>query len=455
MATPGPPDAVSVHADVAPAATRPPRAPRPPRYPALDAVRGLAALAVVAFHAYKDLAGRPGWETPLGTVAFSLQWAVPVFFVLSGFLLYRPFAAAIAAGRDRPAAVPFLIRRAARILPAYWLALAVFGTLAKPGELWTPDGLVRYGLLVQVFDADTVYHVLGTAWSLSVEGAFYLALPVLAWVVGGLLDRSPGPFRHLAILGALTAVAIAVRNAVVAPALGAAGQDPNLAGFTLAGSFQPFAAGMALAVLSVSRARLVQAARGWPLGIPRAIARLLRAERPWLVAAIVAYGLGLVLEARHVGPWESTDFAALAAVALLAPLVLRPTTSTLARALGGSSALVGLGAVSYGLYLWHWPIQELARARGFSVEGSILGWAFGFATIGVLGLAAAVASHRLLEAPLNEWVRMRLAGGRRSVGGAATAVGGLESGSLSDASEAAARPTRRTRSLRPAESAEP
>jgi len=131
----------------------------PDRFPALDAVRGLAALAVVGFHAYKDLAGMPGWDTALGTFAFSLQWAVPVFFVLSGFLLYRPFAAAIADGTQRPAAIPFLLRRAARIFPAYWVALAFFGTLAKPNELWTADGVVRYGFLLQVFDKDTVYHV--------------------------------------------------------------------------------------------------------------------------------------------------------------------------------------------------------------------------------------------------------------------------------------------------------
>ncbi len=406
------------------------------RYEALDAIRGLAALAVVGFHAYKDLAGRPGWETPIGTVAYSLQWAVPVFFVLSGFLLYRPFAGAIAAGRDRPAAVPFLLRRATRILPAYWLALAVFGTLAKPWELWTPDGLVRYGLLVQVFDADTVYHVLGTAWSLSIEAAFYLALPVLAWLVARLLGRSPGPRRHFAIIALLAAVAIGLRHLVVAPLLGAAGRDPNLAGFTLAGSFQPFALGMGLAVVTVSRRRLVVEARGLPRLARRVVVVLLRGEVPWLALAAGAYGLGLVLEARHVGPWDSTDFAALAAVALLAPLVLRPTTSRLGRRLGQSGALVGIGAVSYGLYLWHWPIQELARTHGFAVEGSILGWAAGFATMACLGLVAAVASHRLVEAPINDWVRCRLATGRRGApdprpAPSASVVGGLESGSVS------------------------
>jgi peptidoglycan/LPS O-acetylase OafA/YrhL len=416
-----------------------------PRYPALDAVRGLAALAVVAFHAYKDLAGRPAWDTPLGTFVLSFQWAVPVFFVLSGFLLYRPFAAAIAAGEGRPAAVPFLVRRAARIFPAYWLALVLFGTLAKPGELWTPDGLVRYGLLLQVFDANTVYHVLGTAWSLSIEVAFYLALPVLAWFVARLAGRPPGALRHLAVIAGLTIAAICLRNEVVAPLFGAAGGDPNLAGFTLAGSFTPFAGGMALAVLTVSRRPLLRSVRRAPRLVRRATAGLLRMEAPWLALALVAYSLGLTLEARHIGPWSSTDFAALAAVGLIAPLVLRPATSGIARWLGGSGALVGLGAVSYGLYLWHWPIQELARTHGFAVESSLAGWAFGFATTASLGLVAAIASFRLVETPINRWVRGRVGGtGATSRG----AVGGLESGAAASPIEPDERAADRTRERR-------
>ncbi|HEU4572283.1 MAG TPA: acyltransferase [Candidatus Limnocylindrales bacterium] len=416
------------------------------RFPALDAVRGLAALAVVAFHAYKDLAGRPEWDTPLGTLAFSLQWAVPVFFVLSGFLLYRPFAAALAGGRERPATGPFLLRRAGRILPGYWLALVVFGTLAQPDRLWSPDGLVRYGLLLQVFDADTVYHVLGTAWSLSIEFAFYLALPVLAWLVARLLARvrATGPadapdarprrvalVPHLALIGLLTAAAITLRNVVVAPVLAAAGGDPNLAGFSLPGSFQPFATGMALAVVTVSRRELLAWLRDARHHVPRRIrvatVGLLRRDGPWLGLALLAFSFALVVEPRHVAPWSSTDFATLAATAALAPLVLRPTTSRAARLLGRSRSLVALGAVSYGLYLWHWPIQELARTHGFAVEGSLLGWAFGFAVMATLGTCAAWVSYRLIEAPINARVRAAT-GSRPAAAPSPEGAGGLESG---------------------------
>ncbi len=399
------------------------------RFPALDSIRAFAAIAVVAFHAYKDLAGRPGWDSPLGTFAYSLQWAVPVFFVLSGFLLYRPFALAIARRAALPDARRFLLRRAVRILPAYWLALVVFGTIARPNELWSPDGLVRYGLLLQVFDADTVYHVLGTAWSLSIEVAFYVALPFLAFVAARLLGRRPRLLPHVAVVVAMALLAEAARRFVVSPLEASAGEDPTLAGFTLVGSFAPFAAGMVLAVLSVSRLDAVALLRRLPRVVRLRALRLLRADGPWLALALLAYSLGLLLEARNITPWDSATWAMVGAVALLAPLVLRPQTSRIARLLGGARPLVALGAVSYGLYLWHWPIQEVIRTHGFAVPGTVPGWIAGFLTTGTLGTLAAVASYRLLELPLNRWVRARTA--PATAGAAPDATGGLESGPAS------------------------
>jgi peptidoglycan/LPS O-acetylase OafA/YrhL len=382
----------------------------------------------VAFHAYKDVAGRPGWDGPLGTFAYALQWAVPVFFVLSGFLLYRPFAVAIATESERPSAGRFLLRRAARIFPAYWLALAAFGTLTAAETLWSPDGIVRYGLLLQVFDTDTVYHVLGTAWSLSIEVTFYLVLPALAWAVSRLLGTRPGLIRHLAIVAGIAAAGIVVREAVLAPIYAAAGTDPGLVGFTLPGSIEPFAAGMALAVVTVSRFEAFALARRAPRLVRTAVVGLDRRDGPWLALALLAFSLGLVFEARHISPWQSTDFATLAAVALLAPVVLRPRASPIARLLGGSAPLVGLGAVSYGLYLWHWPIQELIRTHGFSVDASIPGWALAFVVNGSLGIGAAILSYRFLERPINERVRAMSAGGADDPSEAGGAVGGLESG---------------------------
>lgn len=393
---------------------------KPERFPALDAVRGLAAVAVVGFHAYKDVAGRfAGEGSPADTVLYSLDWAVVTFFVLSGFLLYTPFATALATGGERPSIRGFLWRRALRILPAYWLALVVFGSLAHPGQLWTVDGLLRYGLLQQIYSTDTLYHILGPAWTLAAEAAFYVALPLLAIGLAAAVGRIPvgTPLaRHLAGLAALVLLAVAAVRIVLQPLYAASSQDPNLAFFSLPGTFPLFAGGMLLAVLYAHRTELV--------GLRRRVGRrgrvLLRSDATWLVLAGLAYLAGLRFEADHITPWHTTIGMLAAATCLLVPLVFRPQASPLARLLGGAPPLVGLGLVSYGLYLWHWPIQELTRTSILAVPHTWLGFATAFLAILAASLVPAWLSYRFLEAPVMRWGR-RIVGSRPSPAPAAAA----------------------------------
>lgn len=333
----------------------------------------------------------------------ALAWGVPVFFVLSGFLLYRPFAAAIAAGSPRPEARGFLLRRAIRILPAYWIVLAVYGTLVAPGQLWSIDGLVRYGLLQQVYQQSSVYHIVGTAWTLSIEAAFYLSLPLIAAAIARLLGERPSLARHLAILAGLAVGMAAIAALVLRPLFGAFGEDPGMAGFTLAGSFEPFAAGMALAIVHAHRTEL----RRLPVRARRAWLGAVRADRAWIAGAALAVAAGLVLEAGNVAPWYGTHGATIAAGLLFVPLVFRPWGSRLARALGHTRPLVALGAISYGLYLWHWPIQEILRRHVLEVPSTMLGWAVAVTIIGGLALVPAWLSHRFVERPLAIWVHER------------------------------------------------
>ena len=102
-----------------------------PRQSGLDGLRGLAALLVFSVHMWiyqlpNTVALRRDSFGEL--VLFEARVAFVMFFVLSGYLLYRPFARA-ALGQGRPVSVrAYLLRRAARIMPAYYVALA--GTLA-------------------------------------------------------------------------------------------------------------------------------------------------------------------------------------------------------------------------------------------------------------------------------------------------------------------------------------
>src|SRR4051794_17659741 len=95
------------------------------RFPLFDSLRGIAAILVVTRHA-TDHAGalEPGSAVrPYMTVIGGC--ALAIFFVVSGFLLYRPFAAATVGGERRPGFGSYALGRFLRIAPAYWVALTI------------------------------------------------------------------------------------------------------------------------------------------------------------------------------------------------------------------------------------------------------------------------------------------------------------------------------------------
>src|ERR1700710_648212 len=106
-------------------------------FPAVEGLRAVAALLVVLVHVafVAGLTSSPG-----GTGAYTAraEVGVGVFFVISGFLLYRPWVLAHRDGAAGPPLARFLVRRALRILPLYWVALAVTWLLvprSRPKDL--------------------------------------------------------------------------------------------------------------------------------------------------------------------------------------------------------------------------------------------------------------------------------------------------------------------------------
>ena len=157
-----------------------------------DFVRA-SACAIVLFH---HLAQRVDFRSELGGNAL-LQvfnsvggFGVGMFFVLSGFLLARPFWQALDAGDPLPSLRTYALRRAARIVPGFWLALTVtfifsftvFGAVAD-GWLW-----LRYGaglLLVSDWHWTTLFpvEINGPLWSIGFEVTSYLLLPLGFWAL--------------------------------------------------------------------------------------------------------------------------------------------------------------------------------------------------------------------------------------------------------------------------------
>ena len=149
-------------------------------FPALDSLRAVAAIAVLATHAAFWSGGyaRPVWGTPLAR----LDVGVAVFFVLSGFLLSRPWIARHRAGLPTPSTLRYLWKRALRLVPVYVVAVVAAMTLL-PGNRDAGAGeWVSTLLLGDIYVDDALPDGLTQMWSLSTEVAFYVVLPVLMWV---------------------------------------------------------------------------------------------------------------------------------------------------------------------------------------------------------------------------------------------------------------------------------
>ncbi|MFE3514092.1 acyltransferase family protein [Streptomyces sp. NPDC059166] len=372
------------------------------RAPALDGLRAVAALLVIALHVgiYSGQVASSwlgvGEGGPLGPVISRFTVGVPVFFVLSGLLLYRPWANAARGGLPRPSTGRYLWHRALRILPAYWVvsltALVWFGrdTLT---EVWPA---LRTFLLLHIYQHDPIPTGIPQTWSLATEVSFYLVLPLLAWGLHPLLRRG----RTAAVLGVLAAVEAVTLATVVATHLPSAGPYP-LAQLWLPEYAGYFAAGTALAVIASGRRR------------PPAFVR-----SPWLCwgVALAAYVLVSTPLTGTTARYPTVAEALLehllylvVAVALVAPLALADSS-------GGPAALLRkpfpawLGRISYGLFLWHMVVVEgWLRVTG-ERAGTAHFWVLFPGTV-VLTTVLAALTHHLVELPSRR-LRTRAAASR-------------------------------------------
>lgn len=346
--------------------------------PALEGMRGLAALGVLLTHAAFQTAAT---ATPvLGRVWGRFDLAVAVFFALSGFLLWRPHAAAARGYADRPATGRYFLHRAVRILPAYWVVVIVVLTfLPSAGTGWRvwASNLA----LVQVFVPLTLTDGLTQMWSLSVEVAFYLVLPLLAFA----LVRLRGPAARWRIPTLLGAVVLSLGWAFVpVPTPDGIHSDNWLPGY-----LPWFGAGMVIAELVML-----------PDG---PVHRFAGRRRVMAAIALVAFALSCTDLAGPAGlvraaPWQYAVKIALGAVlafALLAPLVLGDRAEH--RLLAGPVALA-VGRWSYGVFIWHLLVLSIV----FPVFGILPfhgQFVFVLVVTVVLSLAVASASYALVEEP--------------------------------------------------------
>lgn len=355
--------------------------------PALDGLRAVAVGMVVLTHA-AYFTGTGVGSGLMGRLMARGDFGVAIFFALSGFLLHRGL---VNDDRDgRLDVLGYALRRAARILPAYWIALAAVVALAHPSAR---DSLIHAAGL-QIYWPDAWIPAFGQSWSVATEIAFYAALPLAVLALRPLRRARPG--APLVVLAVLT-VALTLTSGFGGG--GVFGEDVLYERWLHTRAPQ-FLVGMVCAEALLVPGHVV--ARRLTSWAGDSVMCLAVAGAAYLLSTAPITGSLTLEPATPSQLVVRTALSSLIALALLLPLTH-----------GGDSAyrtalslptVRWLGVTSYGLFLWHLPVfQALYAVTGAqSFAGGILP----LLAVGLpISLLLAAVSHHWIEVPAS-----RLAG---------------------------------------------
>lgn len=349
--------------------------------PALDGMRAVAVSLVMLYH------GGVSW-------AAGGFLGVDVFFVLSGFLITSLLVKEWTRS-GRIALKRFWLRRARRLFPALLIVIAAAGafflvaqhqgrlrgdflsTLAYVSNWWFLSTDQSY--FAQFIEPSPLRHT----WSLAIEEQFYILFPLLLVLLLGRARIAMPLLRGVFALGAAA-------SAVLMAALHDPAADPSRVYYGTDTRVQALLVGAVLAVTpGLTR----------PSGAvhTRVGSRLMRIPGTRAMGWLGAAGLlAVIAYARELAPWMYRGGFFLTAIlsAIVIAVVWGDPGSLLGRILA-SRPLVAVGIVSYGLYLWHWPVYVALNHDRTGLDGPLLLTL----RVGVTALLAA-ASYRFVEEPI-------------------------------------------------------
>lgn len=360
----------------------------------LEGLRAAGAIAVMLTH-IGFLSGATSRDVVPGLLA-RMDIGVAVFFVLSGFLLFRPYARTLFAQASPPSVSRYAARRVARIVPA--AAAVLVGTcVLVPAARDAPLSAWLANIFqLQAWRIEWDIPGLAQLWSLSTEVAFYALLPLIGWA-----------FLRLGEAAAPKTIALLAGALFLLPVLGRAAYfqgwltDTLTWTRTLPLTLDWFAYGIALALVVEGAVRL-------PL-----VHEVLR--RSGTAALIVAGSIFWVLTTSVAGPYDLSGAPAWQlwvkhlGYGIVAALVVMPSalgTSSPLQPLLRSRISKFLGRISYGIFLWHLPVIFWVRDK-LDIPLFAGGFWLTLVVTSLVTLVLASLSWYLLESPILNAVRRR------------------------------------------------
>jgi hypothetical protein len=386
------------------------------RLTGVDFLRAVACLIVVAHHLIfrLDTSKAPEWAKPLLQFGVNGSFGVAIFFALSGFLLARPFWLALDGGGSMPSMRVYALRRAARILPGFWLALTITFLLSFMllGATLDAQLLARYlaGLLlvsdwhwVSLFPVESN----GPLWSIGFEISSYVLLPLcfalLFWLKPMLGGKWVMRGIWVGVIGATLAVHWLILNHAPIDDVergwkygivgGAKAWMPR---YNPIGFFAIFALGALASGVQVMWRR--------------------KSSYLFDMAALLSFGTAIWLMARNIGgltegfglldiPYGFPTFPLAVAVFL----AVTPSSRVLGR-IADNRVSRFIARISFGVYLWHFLIitlmgKFLRPSFDNGAENVWANWLGSSAVALAASIGVGALSFYLLEQPVVNWAR--------------------------------------------------
>ncbi|GAA1838394.1 acyltransferase family protein [Agromyces salentinus] len=379
----------------------------------MEGFRAIAATGVLVGHVRAHMAPDFSWGAGAPIIGLLLN-GLTLFFSLSGFLLFRPFAFALVTGSGFPRIGRYAGNRALRIFPVYIVITAlvslVLGLAYRTpylettreaadlvGYMWDPALLLLNFSMLQTFFPFSIKTGIGVAWSLSVELVFYVAMPLLA--AGAMYlrrrKRLGGVLSALIPVAAIFAIGLGgkVVRHLVFRELPMGNEFVNAWGGTwtavLARAFPVHADLFAFGMLAAAVVAVFEAER-----LPQQRAALIR-KLALLVALLAAV-------ASIYGPvaFRSTLMAVVfGGVILFVALPARTGRAGVTAALLDALPLRFVGLVSYSLYLWHVPVIWMVVRLGWAGPATPAGFVWDVAVVFSIALALSTCTYFAIERP--------------------------------------------------------